>query len=329
MPKKKLSNKGLIPYFSLLLAIGIWGIATVIIKLTLEHIPLMSFLFYRFLIVGILMLPIVWIELKKTPISLKDLPTLIVLGLLGQSGILFIFAGISLTTAIDAAIISAVAPLIIIGLGHYYYKDTFNKKLEFGLIVATLGTLFVVLEPALTHTDGAESIALRIIGNLLVIFYNFVFALYIILSKKVMGEKSGNMSKTLKKLGIKPLKRSYSPLLHTSISFYVALVTFIPLFLLESFGVFGNYSFNITNLAPIGWVGLLYMAIVSSIVAYIAFQWGLDNARVSDSGVFAYLGPAFTLPAAFIILGEVPSVIAIVGSVIIAAGVVIAETRKS
>ena len=329
MLKRKLPQTTILAYSALLVATAIWGFATVAIKFTLDYIPLMSFLFYRFLLVCLVLLPFVWLELKKNPINTKDLPTLILLGLLGQSGILIIFAGIKYTTAIDSGIIGAIAPLMIIGLGHYYYREKINKFLEVGLLIATFGTLLVVLEPALSHNTVTDSISSRIFGNILNIIYNLVFALYIILSKKVMGERSGNVSKTLQKLNIKPLKNRYSPFMQTALSFYVALATFIPLYILEAYGVFGAYSFNITQLPTQGLLGLLYMAIFSSIVAYMVFSWGLDNAKVADSGIFTYLGPAFTLPVAYLVLGELPSSAAIAGSMIIAIGVVIAETKKS
>ena len=328
MSKAKLSRQHLLAYSALLLAVTIWSIATVVIKATLDHVPLMSFLFYRFLIVGIIMLPFVWYETQKSPVNLKDLPTLIILGLLGQSGILFIFAGIKYTSAIDAAIIGAIAPLMIIALGHYYYKDKINTKLEIGLILATIGTLFVVFEPALMDNSEVETLT-RIFGNLLVILYNFVFALYIILSKKVMGERSGAVSETLRTFGIRALSKKYSPALHTAISFYVALLTFIPLYAAEVLGAFGEYTFKIEHISNIGLAGILYMALLSSIVAYIAFQWGLDNSKVADSGVFTYLGPVITLPAAYFMIGEIPSSIALTGSAIILIGVIIAELRKS
>lgn len=318
-------------YFALLLATAIWGVATVVIKVTLDYMPIYHFMFFRFLIVGISLLPFMIWELRKNPIDLKDFPTLLLLGLTGQTGIVLIVAGIYYTTAIDAAIIGAVAPLMVVAAGHYFYKDKIDRKLEIGIILATIGTLIVVLEPALSNSTANDTDTLkRIFGNLLVVGYNVAFATYILLSKKVMGAKSANMSKTLTKLKIKPLKNYYSPFMHTSISFYIALASFIPLVFLESLGIIGT-EINGFSFATLPWealVGVLYMAIFSSIVAYVAFQWGLERARVSDSALFSYLGPLFTIPAAYLMIGEVPTTFAIVGATVIAVGVIIAEKRK-
>ena len=343
---KAKQNTFYLAYGALLLATTIWAAATPIIKLTLEEIPLFSFLFYRFLIVCICIFPFLALELKKRPIAFKDLPTLIILGLAGQTGILFIFWGIKYTSAIDTGIIGAIGPLMIIMAGHYFYNDKINRALEVGLLVATLGTIIVVLEPLLaslqhqnmlTNTtlvqDAAlipqdSNIFLRIFGNLLVVMYNAVFAIYIILSKAVMGSKSTRVKHMLSKIKLKPLSKRYSPFVHTSFSFFVALASFIPLVILETLGVFGDEAFSIYDVSLTGYTGLLYMALISSIVAYLAFQWGLERAKVSDSGVFAYLNTVFTIPFAFLILGEIPNSISLIGAAVVATGVIIAEYRK-
>ncbi|MFZ5425260.1 MAG: DMT family transporter [Patescibacteria group bacterium] len=315
-------------YGALLLATAIWGGATAVIKLTLDYIPLFTFLFYRFLIVCLILLPITYYELKRIHIKLNELPTFLLLGLTGQSAILLIFAGIKYTSAVDAAIIGTIAPIMIIAAGHYFYKDKISKKLEIGILIATIGTIFVVFEPAVTESGFTATAWERMYGNFLVVLYNVSFAAYIILSKKVMGKKSPQISKTLEALNIKPLSKNYSPFLHTSLSFYVALITFIPLAILEAKGYFGAQPFNIFEITPTPLLGLLYMAIISSIVAYFAFQWGLENARVSDTGVFAYLGPVFTVPFAYILLHEIPSSAVVIGTIIIAIGVYIAEMNR-
>lgn len=315
-------------FLAMLIATGIWGVATVVIKITLEQIPLLTTLFFRFLIVCIVLLPFIILELKKRPVNTKDLPTLFILGILGQTAILIVFYGIRLTSTIDASILGATGPLIVIGLGHYYFKDRLTRVIKWGLILATVGTLLVILEPTLSNEEIYSKL-LRISGNILILLYNVIFAYYLILSKKVMGKNSLNVSKTLSLFKLKPLTKPYSPFTHTVLSFYAALITFIPLYILEVTGVFGEYNFNILHVDLKGFVGLIYLALFSSIVAYLLFQWGLEKSQVSDSGIVSYLGPAFTIPTAFIILGEIPTSSAIVGIIIISIGVLIAETQKS
>lgn len=319
-------------YFALLLATAIWGGATVVIKITLSYIPPFSFLLYRFLLVAIVMLPIMVVELKRTSIDKRDLKNLILLGLFGQASLAFIFLGIKYTTALDTAIIGTVAPLLTIAAGHFFYKERISKIAQIGIIIATFGMLIVVLEPVFEswahQSTNIESGIQRIIGNLFVLLYNLSFTLYILWSKLTMGKKSANLNKTFKLFHIKPMHKVYSPILHTTFSFYVGLTAIIPLAVLENLGYFGNQTFVLSNLKAPVIFGVLYMAIFSSIVAYLAFEWGLKKAEVSDQALFGYLGPLFTLPFAYILLKEVPTSVNLIGAVIIAIGVVIAEKNK-
>ena len=50
----------------------IWGAASAVIKYTLEYIPPFTFLFLRFLIVCVIVLPITAYQLKKEPVHKND-----------------------------------------------------------------------------------------------------------------------------------------------------------------------------------------------------------------------------------------------------------------
>ena len=67
LPKRHLA------FAALLVATAIWGVATPIIKLTLSHISLFSFLFFRFLVVCCILLPVTALELKRNPIDKSEI----------------------------------------------------------------------------------------------------------------------------------------------------------------------------------------------------------------------------------------------------------------
>jgi len=76
-------------------------------------------------------------------------------------------------------------------------------------------------------------------------------------------------------------------------------------------------------------MGILYMAIFSSIIAYTLYEWSLKVASVADTAFFNYLSPVFTLPFAYLLLSEIPTKINLIGAGIIGIGVLIAEQKKS
>ena len=219
--------------------------------------------------------------------------------------------------------------MLSVWAGHFFYKERIELNIKLGLAIATLGTIFVALEPILTEAHLTVEVEKRIFGNFMVILNNLSFLLYIIWSKISMGQSNVMIKKSLKYIHMKPMTKSYSPILLTSLSFYIGLITFIPFSLLELGGYFGPVSFSLIGLSAIPVVGILFMAIFSSIVAYYLFEWSLTKVSVKETAVFSYLQPIFTLPFAYWLLRELPNTNMMIGCIIIAFGVMIAEIKKS
>jgi drug/metabolite transporter (DMT)-like permease len=272
------------------------------------------------------LLPFVYLELKRTRIDLKDLPNLIALGILGYGSMLFLFEGFRYTTAIDAAIIGVVAPIIEVAAGNYFYKEKLSLRYKIGVLLAIVGTIVVVIEPALIHSTSNNASS-RILGNIFVLVYNFGFASYIVLSKSLMGENSSRLLNVLRYFGIKKNSYKYSPFMQTSLSFYIALAFFTGLLVLKSSLSPASLDLNIRIFETKALLGVLYMAILSGISAYTLYSWGLHRVSVSFAAIFSYLMPVFTLPFAYFMLGEVPTPVALIGSAIIGTGILIAEYK--
>jgi drug/metabolite transporter (DMT)-like permease len=192
--------------------------------------------------------------------------------------------------------------------------------------VAFLGTVLVILEPLLSPTKLHDvSIGLRIAGNLFIFAYNVSFLLYILWSKISMGQTSQIVKKTLHFIHMKPMSKTYPVNLLSALNFYIGMVSLIPFTLAENLGAFGRTTYDLLNLNPIAIIGLLYMALFSSIVAYFLFEWALERVSVQDTALLGYLGVVFTVPFAFFLLGEIPTRYELLGTTVIFIGVLIAE----
>lgn len=326
----KLPKNLLLAHAGFLVATILWAFAGPIIKLTLDFIPPITFLFLRFLLVCLIILPYAFFELRRNPIHKQDWLNLFLLGIFSQTSIVIVFFALKYTSALDYAIISVLSLILSIYAGHYFYKEEVNIKLTTGLIIASLGTLVVVLEPIITGMANHSPIFQRLTGNLIGLLYALTWVVYIVWSKYSMGENSPKLKKALSFIHLKPMKHSYSPTSIVIISFFVGLITITPLAILENLGTFGSLgTFNIFEIPLTGWLGILYMVIFSSLIAYTIYQWALENGKVSDSALYGYLSPVFTLPAAYFLLGETPNCCMLVGGALIAVGVFIAETGNT
>lgn len=313
---------------AMIAATAIWGFAPPIIKHTLSYIPPFSFLFYRFLIVCAVIFPFVYLELRRQTVSLRDFPALILSGVLGQASLAILFYGLKYTSSLEVAVIGVIAPLLMVAAGHYFFGDKINKNLKIGLIITSLGTLILAIGPILDPEIPKAAKSSRVLGNVLIVIYNLFWTAHVLWSKRIRGENSHKVNEVAKFLGIPIPRKKYSSQLITGVSFYIGLACMIPLYLLESTGKLGATPFTIIGLNPAGWAGLLYMALLSSIAAYGLFEWSLKYLKVTDTVIFSYISPVFTLPAAFFILGELPTPDIIAGSIVIAVGIFVAEHKK-
>lgn len=323
MPKNDL----FLPHLALVCATVLWGAANPIIKITLGYVPPLTFLFLRFLTACFILLPYVIYQIQKTKIAKRDLKNFFLFGLLSQTSLAFIFVGLEYTTVLETTIIGVLGSIMVVAAGHYFYNDKVNKQVKIGLLVATLGTLFIIVEPLITKNFHDRKILEQVFGNSLILMYNVTWVLFIVWSKfSLTGEKSKLMRKSLSFMHLKQMSKEYSPTLLTAVSLYVGLITVTPLALLENMGFLGRLSsFDILSIDGRGVLGILYMAIGSSIIAYMIYQWSLKYVTVSDTAFFGYLAPIVTLPFAYIFLGEVPNQFMLIGGLAIAAGVVISE----
>ncbi len=329
---RKRSNKNgdlFLAYGALTVVTLIWALAGPVIKLTLQEVPPMHFLFFRLLIVCVILLPSLSFQLKKDPIKSKEIPTLIILGLLSQSSLALVFMGYKYTTALDAAIITLLSPLLAVAAGHYYFNEKVGVKTKMGIAVASIGTFLIIIEPFLMDGATLKTKELKVLGNILILTATLAFLVFTLWSKYAEGEKSAKIKRIFKLLQLHKLKKGRSPITITFITFYVGLASSIPLLILETKGYLGPTNFSIYSLQTGAIMGILYMAIFSSIIAYTLYEWSLKIASVADTAFFNYLSPVFTLPFAYLLLSEIPTKINLIGAGIIGIGVLIAEQKKS
>ncbi len=251
------------------------------------------------------------------------------LGFFSQTSLILIFIGLQYTSALEGVLIGILGTILSVYAGHYFYKEKIDWHIKLGLLIAVIGTLFIALEPLLQAKTASHAVELKVMGNLFIVAYSLSFLLYIVWSKMSMGINSAKIKRSLKLIHMRPMKKKYSPILLMSISFYVGFITFIPLALLENLGYLGASKFSITDITLVPAMGILYMALLSSLVAYFAFEWGLSKVEVKDTAIFSYLQPVFALPFAYLLLREMPNQYMLLGVFIIAVGVAIAESKKS
>jgi len=147
----------------------------------------------------------------------------------------------------------------------------------------------------------------------LLIYYKFRF-----------GKNSVKFISFIKNFGLKLHKKKYNDIEFNILSFYVAFIALIPFYLSN----LNSYNQTLSSLSTTSIAVILYMAIFSSIIAYIMYIKAQAVLEVTEVSILGYISPMFSLPASFLILGEVPTTSALIGLSIIFLGIAVAQTRK-
>lgn len=299
-----MSSSRLRAYIELLIAVIIWGVGATVIKFALGTLPPFTFLTYRFFLTTLILLPFFLLSKPKigTP---KDFLYLIVIGFLGSTlNLGLYFYGTKLSSSLDASLITSTAPILIVLAGAIFLRERVTKKEKVGIAITILGTLVIALQALIEKGPNTAS---SILGNVLLMITNIVFAAYLILSKEKLRDK-------------------VSPFTLTFATFTVGFVTTLPLTLFE--GKFSNLIPTILHLSIPVLLAVLYMAVASGALAYFLYQRAQKTIEASEASVFQYLQPLATAPVAVLWLGEKITLPMVLGSILIAIGVILAEYKQ-
>jgi drug/metabolite transporter (DMT)-like permease len=288
----------------LLVVAIIWGVASPVIKYTLDGFSADVFLAYRFGISTLVAIIIFAISGMHIPRDKGTLALMLLYGFLNSVVSLgFLFFGMENTTVLEAGLITMVTPLLVSSAGVHFLHEHVTKREKIGMGIAIFGTLLTIIGPIF---NGANS-EIRFSGNLLVFGYVISTIITTLMSKKL-------------------LQKNTNPMTMTSISFIIGFVSFLA-FLLSRSSLLEIYT-QIASVHVNYHLGVLYMAIISGTLAFYLSNKAQKTIEIGEQSLFGYLYPIFSLPLAILWLNEKVSPEYIVGGIIIVIGVVIAELKK-
>jgi drug/metabolite transporter (DMT)-like permease len=244
-------------------------------KIALRTIPPFSFVFLRFVIALIVLLPFVWGELKE--IFSRKTWKLLAVSLFAVANFTLYIFGVARTTATISQTLYAATPLIVALLSFLLLKERFTKTKIFGLLIGFAGVLVIVLLPAFTKSSAFNG---NLVGNLLIIGAVASWAIYTVLSKE--------------------LHNHHSPL---AINFVMAICAVVVQFVFAAYEYLKNPTW-ITNVSTQSLLGVLYIGVLATAVSYVLFQYAIEKASPVTATLTFYLMPVFSFLWAATLLGE-------------------------
>ena len=88
------------------------------------------------------------------------------------------------------------------------------------------------------------------------------------------------------------------------------------------FGLFFTITGDFSSAGTGAWLGIIYMGILTSGVAYYLWIWLLERIRPSQVAVIASAQPPTTVLLAWFVYGEIPSLNLVLSIVLVLSGIV-------
>ena len=276
---------------------AIWGTTFISSKfLLLEGLSPAAIMVLRFVVAYLLMLPFVRGEWFCR--SVKDELKMVALGITGGSAY-FLLENTALlyTQASNVAIIIAATPLLTMLTVNLLNKGQgASKRLYAYSLLSLAGVAMVIL-------NGNFILKLNPMGDLLTFGAVVTWVIYSII--------------------IANLQDSYSSMMITRKIFFYGIVTLLPYFLIEPWGVTWEMLSR-----PMVWGNIAYLGVLASLVCYAAWNIVLKRLGAVDATNYLYINPIVAMITAFLLLGERITPLAIAGTAFILVGVYLAEKKR-
>ncbi len=271
----------------------LWGSAFPGIKIGLEGLSAGHLTLARFLVASLSFIPYLLINKRRLWPKRQDIPFFLLLGLLGIS--IYHTAlnfGELYVTAGAASLIIATAPALTAIVAYFLIGDRLPLLGWLGIIVSFAGVILIVLgEDA---NLGFNPYALLILLSAL------VTAFFAVLQTRLFGRyQAVEVSAFATWAGTLPL------------------LIFWPGFLTD---------ISSAGLKPL--LAAIYIGVFPAAIAYALFAYSLSKAPVTLVTAYLYSVPVFSLIFSWLLIGEVPTRLTLVGGAIAVLGIILVNQSK-
>jgi drug/metabolite transporter (DMT)-like permease len=289
-----------IAYVKALFAVIVWGASFVATKVALADVSPITVVWLRFGM-GVVILGITVTVRKQFELPKKsEWGYFAIVGFLGITFHQWLQStALQTSQAGTTAWIVATTPVFMVLLGWLALREKLNWLQITGIVLATLGVLLVV------SNGDPSTISLSQFGepgDILVLISSANWAVFSTISRH-------------------GLRTHYA----AQMMFYV--MTFGWLFTTLLF-ISSSGFYEIQQLTPNGWIGVSFLGIFCSGLAYIAWYDALQTLPTGQLGTFLYLEPPVTVIVAAVILAESVTWAALLGGAITLIGVWLVNQKK-
>ena len=277
--------------FALLVASSVlWGSSFVSIKIGLSYVGAYDFAFLRLAITAATLLAVL-ASLGKFRSNLLKEPTVWLLGLLNGAAYALQFVGLQYTTAAKTALLIDLNVIVVALLSWRMFREAFGLRKRLGVVLGVLGALLIT-----TNGNPASLAKGELKGDLIVFVSGLVWALFIVLHKRVLMQRDRNV-----------IELSAVVMLATSL-------VLLPVALL-----FEGLQFGTIPIEGWAWVG--FTALACTVVPYLLWVAALKAVTATITSVVGLLEILAAMVLSSVLLGETYATVTLLGAVLVFASI--------
>lgn len=285
-------------YIYLVLTTAIWGSMYVFAKYVFVLLPPMAFLFYRFLLGGLILLGVYLFtggKLSNIRIKKSDIKYILLISLCGYFlGIGLQLLGTDYCDASLASLINSTNPVIIILLALFILKEKVNKRQIFSVFCALAGTVLII-----GQINGADSLLGAILSCGAVVFWSFGSVMVRFISDK------------------------YDAMVVTILSMFICAAAAFP------FSVYQQVvaPMDFAAITPMFVFSFLFIVVISTGFSFLLWNKALSLVSAATCSMFYPIQPLVSALLGILLLGEQLSLTFILGGALIIFGVLFSVVR--
>jgi len=268
-----------------------WSINYIVAKIALRSFPALLIAPLRAVVAAVVLLPVYfWVRRRGDQWSRREVLTLAGLGVFGITlNQVFFVMGMQRTSVAHAALVIATTPLQVMLLAALRGQETITVRKVSGMLVAVGGIAVLHLGPT------QNVLGTSFFGDFLVFLASFCFSLYTVFGKEATEH--------------------HDSLTVNSLGYIAGAVAGAPLLAQQS------AHFDFSKVPSSGWWALAYMALLSSVFCYLAFQYALNHLPASRVAAFSYVQPVIAALAGLLMLREPITGAVAAGGLLVLSGV--------
>src|SRR6266571_507549 len=278
-------------WFMLITANILWAASYVAAKFVLRDTSVNLMLALRMSISALVLLPLLIALRKELNLTRKDIPQLALLALAGfVINKILEYGGLALTTASDVALLITSESIFTAALSWILLRERFKRMTGAALLLGLLG-VYLIVERSLVPNIPSGGGVLRIIGDLMVVLALLLEAFYTVRGKALLVK--------------------HPPLLITAASIVGSMLFWGPS---------AAWEILTTGWHPLGlaaWLGVIWMALMSTVVAYFAWFRGLASVDGSAAASALFVQALLGTVLAIVLLNEQLTPMTVIGGMLI------------